>query len=242
MLPEPFRLDDKVAVVTGAGKPLARAIDEAFAEAGASVLAVSHEAAAVRDLGRDGQAVTADMTRAADVRYMADEALRRFGKIDVLLAGEEAVLAGPLGDLDEDEWDTVMSVNTKSVYLCSRVLGQQMVASGSGRIIVLSHALALAGIPNATTYAASKGAVIQFVRSLGLEWATSGVTVNAIAPGGFSGGWEDPEIDPLAHFIPMRRRGQPEELGPLAVYLASDSAAYVTAYIAVVDGGQICHA
>ena len=249
MIPEFFRLQDKVAVVTGAGNPLARAIGEALAEAGANVVAVSHRAEAAQALaasarghGRQSLAVTADMTRAADVRRVAQEATRRFGKMDILLAGEDAVLAGPLGDTLEDQWDSVMSVNAKSVFLCSQVLGREMVSKGSGRIIVLAHALGIGGVPNTTAYSASKGAVLQFVRSLGLEWATTGVTVNAIATGWFAEGWDDPsQGDPLAHFNPMRRRGQPEELGPVAVYLASDVAAYVTASVCVVDGGQICH-
>ncbi len=249
MIPEFFRLQDKVAVVTGAGNPLARAAGEALAEAGANVVAVSHRAEAAQALavsarghGRQSLAVIADMTRAADVRRVAQEATRRFGGIDILLAGEDAVLARPLGDTQEDEWDTVMSVNTKSVYLCSQVMGKEMVAKGKGRIMVLANTMGIGGVPNTTAYSASQGAILQFVKSLGVEWAATGVTVNAIAAGWFAEGWDDiSQGDPLPHFIPLRRRGQPEELGPVAVFLASDSAAYVTASVYAVDGGQLCH-
>ncbi len=249
MIPEFFRLPGKVALVTGAGNPMAKAIGEAFAEAGADVVAVSHRAEAAQALaesarghGRQSLAVTADVTRSADVRRMAQEATERFGKVDILLAGEDAIFAAPVDDLEEEQWDTVMSVNAKSVYLCARILGSEMVTNGNGRIIVLAHALGLVGVPNTTAYSASQGAVLQFTKSLGVEWAASGVTVNAIATGWFAGSWETPGGDPLAHFIPMRRRGQPEELGPVAVYLASDAAKYVTASTYIVDGGQICHA
>ncbi|MFN8556788.1 MAG: SDR family oxidoreductase [Dehalococcoidia bacterium] len=249
MLPDVFRLDGKLAMVTGAGNPLAHAVGVAFAEAGADIVAVSHRpeaaqalAAAAGALGRKATAVTADMTRAAEVRRATDEALTQHGAIDVLLLGDEAVVAAPLADLEEDAWDTVMAVNAKSVYLGAKTVGAHMVARGRGRIIVLAHGLAVAGVPNTAVYAASKGAAVQFARGLGLEWATTGVTVNAIAPGWFAGAWETDLVDPLARFVPMRRRGRPEELGPLAVYLASDVAAYVTASLTIIDGGQICHA
>ena len=249
MLPEFFRLQGKVAMVTGAGNPMAKAIGEAFAEAGADVVAVSHRAEAAQalavsaqDHGRESLAVTADMSLGADVRRVTGEALSRFGKIDILLTGEEAIFAAPVGDLEEEQWDTLMSVNAKSVYLCAQAVGKEMLTKGKGRIIVLAHGLGLVGVPNTTAYSASQGAVLQFTKSLGVEWAATGVTVNSIATGWFEGTWETPGGDPLAHFIPMRRRGQPEELGPVAVYLASDAAKYVTASTYIVDGGQICHA
>ncbi len=249
MLPEFFRLPGKVAMVTGAGNPLAKAIGEAFAEAGADVVAVSHRAeaaqalaTAVRGHGRQSLAVTADMTHAADVHRVTGQVLGRFGKVDILLTGEEAIFAAPVGDLEEEQWDTLMSVNAKSVYLCAQTVGKEMLTKGQGRIIVLAHGLGLVGVPNTTAYSASQGAVLQFTKCLGVEWAATGVTVNAIATGWFEGSWETPGGDPLAHFIPMRRRGRPEELGPVAVYLASDAAKYVTAATYIVDGGQICHA
>lgn len=251
MASELFSLHGKSAVVTGAGNPLAYAIGVALADAGADVAAVSARggaaqalASAVQGLGRTGIAITADTTRSADVRRMNDEAVRALGKVDILIAGEEALYAAPTSEMAEDAWDEVMSVNVKSVHLCAQVLGRAMLERGNGRIIVLAHAAGLVGIPNAAAYTASKGAAIEYVRSLGLEWATTGVTVNAIAPGWFEGAWPDPTLAPdqLQRFNPMRRLGQPEELGPLAVYLASDEARSVTASVAVIDGGQICHA
>ena len=251
MVSEMFGLQGKKAVVTGAGNPLAHAIGVALADAGADVAAVSARpdaaqalADAVRGLGRTSVAIEADSSRSADVSRLTEEAAAALGPIDIVVLGEEALVAGPADDVTEAVWDEVMTVNVKSVHLCAQAFGRSMRERGHGRIIVLAHALGVAGVPNTAVYSASKGALVQYVRSLGLEWATTGVTVNAIAPGWFHEAWPDRTIDEdqLARFNPMRRLGAPDDLSGLAVYMASDAAAYMTATVAIIDGGQICHA
>jgi 2-deoxy-D-gluconate 3-dehydrogenase len=245
-------LDGKVAVVTGAGRGLGQAIACALAEAGADValLARSAEelgatARQVQSFGRRALALPTDVTAEAAVEDAAEAVVESFGRVDVLVNNAGVGHVAPLLELTLDQLRRILDVNVVGAFLAARAFGAHMVAQRKGTIINIASIAGLAGEPELTAYAASKGAIIAFTRALAVEWARHGVTVNALAPGYFrtdlnKKALDNPEIGPrIVKHIPLRRVGQPEELGPMVVYLASDAAAFMTGSVVVVDGGQV---
>lgn len=245
-----FRLDGKVAVVTGAGRGLGRAIARALAEAGADVALGARTASDLADTarlveaaGRRALAVPTDVTDETQVEEFAAAVVEAFGGVDVLVNNAGTVVVKPLADLEVAEWRRVIDTNLTGTFLCARAFGPHMIARQKGRVINIASVSGLVGEPLLTAYAASKGGVVNLTRALAAEWAKHGVTVNAIAPGYFdtamtSQGLDDPEVAVrLIKRIPLRRVGEPDEIGPLAVYLASDASAYITGEIVVIDGG-----
>ena len=225
----------------------------ALAEAGADiallarsedqVVGTAHE---IEDAtGRKALAVMCDVTDEASVEEAASLVIATFGRVDVLLNNAGIAPVAPLLDLELAELRRVFEVNVFGSFLCARAFGAHMIAQRKGTVINLASVAGLAGEPDLSAYCASKGALISFTRALAIEWARHNVTVNAIAPGYFRTDLnklvlDDVKIGPkiVAH-IPLRRVGQPEELGPLVVYLASDAAAFMTGSVMVLDGGQL---
>jgi 2-deoxy-D-gluconate 3-dehydrogenase len=248
---QPRALDGKVAVVTGAGRGLGQAAAFALASAGASValLARSAEELAatarhVRELG--GRALTLPTNVASEeaVEEAAAAVVESFGRVDVLVNNAGVAQVAPLLELTVADLREVFEVNVVGAFLCARAFGAHMVAQRKGTVINIASVSALVGEPEVSAYAASKGAIAAFTRALAVEWARHGVTVNAIAPGYFrtdlnKNALDDVKIGPrIVSHIPLRRVGQPEELGPLIVYMASDAAAFMTGSVVVIDGGQ----
>jgi NAD(P)-dependent dehydrogenase (short-subunit alcohol dehydrogenase family) len=223
-----FRLDGKVAVVTGGGRGIGAAVAAALREAGAEVVIASRS-----------EGVITDVTDVESVRAMAAEV----GRIDVLVNNAGVCFHRPALEVPDEEWRAVWDVNVDGVWNCSRVVGEQMIARGGGVIVNIGSISAM--IVNRPqwqpAYNASKAAVHQLTKSLAAEWARSGVRVNALAPGYVKTEMapvDDPRFKPLwIDDPPMGRYALPSEMGPSVVYLASDASSFMTGSVLVVDGG-----
>jgi NAD(P)-dependent dehydrogenase (short-subunit alcohol dehydrogenase family) len=246
-----FRLDGRVALVTGGARGLGLTMATALAEAGADIAisgrsrAACEEAAGgiASDTGRRAFAFEADVTRAGDVDKLAGDVESALGKIDILINNAGINIRGPLQDLSESDWDAVIDTNLKGPWLCARAIGPKMVARGWGRVINIGSILSVIAMPGRTPYASSKAGVVSMTRVLALEWAGTGVTANAICPGVFGTELNRPLMnDPIKYKefvaqIPMGRWGEVHELAGTAVYLASEASSYMTGSSLFVDGG-----
>ena len=250
-----FKLTGKRLFITGGSRGLGRAMALACAEAGADVVLVGRDAASlektageIQALGRRAWTINADVSQPGECESACEQALRDYGPIDILINN----VGGRRQNVSTEEmplemWQQLIDLNLTSVFLCTKLIGGAMVARGKGgRIINIASINALvAGRKIAGRhYETSKAAVVQFTRATAADWAPHGITVNAILPGGFmteaNQRWKQihPEvIETFLAQIPMGRYGEPEELGPLAVYLASDASAYMTGASLVIDGG-----
>jgi NAD(P)-dependent dehydrogenase (short-subunit alcohol dehydrogenase family) len=245
-------LDGKVAVITGGGRGLGQAAACALAEAGADIalLARSAEELAatarlIQEMGRRVLTLPTDVADEHAVEEAAAAVVEEFHHVDILVNNAGIAPVAPLLELTLAELRRVLDVNVVGAFLCARAFGAHMVAQRKGAVINIASVAGLGGDADLTAYCASKGAVIAFTKALAVEWARHGVTVNAVAPGYFrtdlnKKALDDVQIGPkIVKHIPLRRVGQPEELGPLIVYLASDAAAFMTGSVVVLDGGQL---
>ncbi len=246
-----FRLDGKVALITGGARGLGKTMAMALGEAGADIALAgrSREACeeAAREIaqatGRTVRAFAADVAAAADVTRLAAEATAAYGSIDILVNNAGTNIRGKIAELSEQDWDTVVDTNLKGPFLCSRAIGPQMVARGWGRVINLGSILSVIALPGRAPYASSKSGVVGLTRVLALEWAVTGVTCNAICPGPFATDMNKQLLnDPVAYQqfvsqIPLGRWGELDELAGAAVFLASDASSYITGSSLFVDGG-----
>jgi NAD(P)-dependent dehydrogenase (short-subunit alcohol dehydrogenase family) len=246
-----FRLDGKVALITGGARGLGLTMATALAEAGANValagrsIGPCEEAAAAiaSATGRRANAFYADVTAAADVDRLASSVESELGKIDILINNAGVNIRGSVDQLSEEDWDTVIDTNLKGPFLCARVIGPRMVSRGWGRVINLGSILGVVGLGGRAPYASSKAGVINLTRVLGLEWAGTGVTANAICPGPFATEMNRQLLnDPVKYQdfvkrIPMGRWGELDEIAGAVVFLASDASSFVTGSALFVDGG-----
>ena len=246
------QLTDKIALVTGGGRGLGRAIALAFADAGAHVAVASRTweqldevAQEIRSRNRRGVAIEVDVTDSKSVAQMVETARKEFGRVDILVNSAGAGWASRMVDTSDDVWKLLIDTNLTGTFYCCRDVARLMIEQKSGSIINLASVAGVKGPPGLGAYAASKGGVIMLTRVLALETVRHNVRVNAIAPGYFRTDMnaailDDPEMGPkIVGRIPMRRVGRPEEIGPLAVYLASDQASYVTGEVYFISGGEM---
>lgn len=245
------RLAGRTALVTGAGKGLGRAIALGFAAAGADVVLMARTrtdletvAREVEALGRQALVAVADATDSRQVDAAVEQAVARFGRVDVLAHAAGGSLRKPSVEVTDEEWDGVIAANLSSTFKVCRAVGRHMLAQGSGSIINLSSTAGMRGRAGNAPYSAAKAAVINLSRALAMEWAPKGVRVNVLAPGRFLTPLTEAEMsvpEKYAAFVrqvPLGRIGKPEEIQDIAVWLASDASAYVTGSTITLDGGQ----
>jgi NAD(P)-dependent dehydrogenase (short-subunit alcohol dehydrogenase family) len=246
-----FRLDGKIALVTGGARGLGQAMATALAEAGADVALAGRsletaEAAAngiASATGRRAKAFAADVTLQADIDRLVGEVESALGPIDILINNAGVNIRGPITQLTEADWDTVVDTNLKGPFLCARAVGPRMVSRGWGRVINMASVLGVIALAGRAPYASSKAGIINLTRVLALEWAGTGVTANAICPGAFATEMNRTLLDDPVKYkefvsrIPMGRWGELDELVGAAVFLASPAASYVTGSALFVDGG-----
>jgi len=248
-----FRLDGRVAVVTGGSRGIGRAVALGLARAGADVVVAARKVAdlepvaeEIRALGRRALAVPAHLGRRPEVDRLFDATLETFGRLDVLVnnAATNPVF-GPLLDIDEEAWDRIMALNVKGYLLAAQRAARAMAPRGGGAIVNVASTAGLRASAGLGAYSVSKAAVIMLTRVLGRELAPLGIRVNGVAPAlietRFSEAlWKNPEI--LSTYLkstPLGRAGQPEEVAGAVVYLCSDAASYVTGHTLVLDGGHL---
>ena len=244
------QLANQIAVVTGAGRGIGRAIALKFAAEGADIVCVSRTAAnaetvanEVRALGRKAWAHAVDVADAAAVAAAGEKILAEAGRVDILVNNAGVTRDGLLMRMSEADWDTVLDTNLKGAFLVTKACSRAFLKQRSGRIINVASVIGLIGNAGQCNYAASKAALIGFTKYIARELASRGITVNALAPGfietDMTGGLKEEARAEVLKQIPLNSFGQVEDIAHAALFLASPAARYVTGQVLAVDGGMV---
>jgi len=254
MILDRFKLDGKVAIVTGSSKGMGKAIALGMAEAGADVMVVSRhieELSPVRQeierLGRKSTALAADVSLLSDHDRIVAACVQELGSVNILVNNAGTIKRNSAVDVREEDWDQVVNTNLKGSFFLAQKAGAQMIRQGKGgKIINITSIRANPAVPGTVTYGASKAALLHVTKTLALEWIPYGINVNSIGPGYFETPLTAyiPEKRPeeyqwLINRIPMKRFGRVDEIVGAAVYLASDASSYVAGQTIFVDGGYL---
>jgi NAD(P)-dependent dehydrogenase (short-subunit alcohol dehydrogenase family) len=250
-MPTPFDLTDQVAVITGSSKGIGRSIAETMAGLGAKVVVSSRKkepceevAADIRKNGGEAIVIPCNISRRPEVEALVSGTLKAFGKIDILVCNAAVnPVYGPLNKLTDEAFDKIMGANVKSnLWLCNMVI-PGMAQRGGGAVVIISSIGGMRGSEMLGAYAISKSADFALARCLAVEWGPKNVRINCVAPGlvktDFARAlWEDQaRVAQRNERTPLRRIGMPEEIGPVAAFLASRAASFITGQILVADGG-----
>ena len=242
-----MHLSGKVAIITGGGSGIGKAIAMAFVREGAKVVIAGRDGkklkAAAAEIGPDCLAMSADVSKANDVQKLVSAVIEKFKRINILVNNAAVLLPGTAESLSEEDFDQTFDINVRGLWLVSRAVLPHMRASGGGSIINIASVLSLLGARNRVAYAASKGAVMAMTKAMALDHAAENIRVNCIAPGIV-------ETEMVARFStdenarkqriamhPMGRFGQPGEIASAAVFLASDESGWTTGSVLTIDGG-----
>lgn len=239
-----FSLADKVAIVTGAARGLGLEAARALISVGADVVITSRDqataVAAARELGTTTRVLglAVDVRIPDSVKTLVAQTVDTFGRIDVLVNNAGTTHRAPLAALSEAQWDDVIDTNLKGAWLCSQAVHPIMRGAGGGRIINVASMFEQVGLSNRSPYIASKGGLAALTRALAIELAPDSIAVNAICPGPFLTRMHDPAArGDLVQHIPLGRYGDPAEIGPAIVFLASSAASFMTGALLTIDGG-----
>lgn len=259
MILDTFNLDGRVAIVTGGGTNLGKAMCHALARAGADVVVAARTPGPldetvdeVKALGRRAIAVPTDVTDSRQVNSLMERTIAEFGALDILInnAGiargiepsdrdEVPWQPGPIWELTDDMWHQALDINLTGTFYCCRAAAKYMLAQKSGKVINISSSAGVRAAKNLFTYCSAKAGVIMLTKTLAYTWAKYNVNVNCIAPGVFRTAQMDQKaVDFHSRMIPMGRPGEPGEIGPLAVFLASHASDYVTGECFLIDGAR----
>lgn len=240
-------LDNRKAIVTGAARGIGRAIAERLAKAGATVAIVDIDQSAAdalaKAISQGAVAMKADVSRSDQVEGVVSSLLDLWGEIDILINNAGIIgHAAPVRDLSEEEWDRIMAINLKGVFLCSRAVVGHMMDRKRGVIVSVASIAGKEGNPNMSAYAVSKGGIICFTKGLAREVVSHGVRVNCVAPAlietAMLDGYSEKQIEYLASKIPLGRLGKAEEVAAVVHFLASDEASFVTGQCYDISGGR----
>jgi 3-oxoacyl-[acyl-carrier protein] reductase len=244
------QLENQIAVVTGAGRGIGRAIALKFAAQGADIAAVDLKTEFVqetveeaRKLGRKAWAVAANVSEAASVEAAAEQILKEAGRVDILVNNAGITKDGLVMRMSEADWDAVLDINLKGTFLFTKALSRSLLKQKSGRIVNIASVIGLIGNAGQCNYAASKAGVIGLTKSCAREFASRGITVNAIAPGFIQTAMTDKlsqeQKDAIIKQIPLASLGQAEDVAEAVLFFASPAARYVTGQVLAVDGGMV---
>ena len=250
-VPTEWDLTGKKAIITADSRGWTPYFAGALAEAGADVAIAGSKssdmdeaAAAVKSHGRDAITIATDLTDASAVQDMVAGAVEGLGGVDILINNARAEFGKRFERVTEDEWDLFMDFTLKSVFLTCRAVGAHMLEQGSGHIVNIGSGLSQRGLWNSVAACAAQGAIHQMTSSLALEWGRQGIRVN-----GIGAGWvtpqepsEEDQRELLVRYLPSRRKGHPNDLAALLVYLSSDACDFVTGQTIFIDGGALAHA
>jgi len=242
-----MRMSGKVAIITGGGSGIGKAIAQAFVREGAKVVIAGRDSKrldrAATEIGADCLAVSADVSNVANVENLVSATINRFKKINILVNNAAVLLPGTAESISEESFDQTFAINVKGLWLLSRAVLPYMRAAGGGSIVNIASVLSMVGARNRVAYSASKGAVMAMTKAMALDHAAENIRVNCIAPGIV-------ETEMVARFStdenarkqrvamhPMGRFGQPQEVASAAVFLASDESGWTTGSVVTIDGG-----
>ncbi len=251
-VPNAWTLEGKVALITADTRGWAPVLASALAEAGADVAVagnsteyVESAAAAVIAQGRRSTTIIGEFPGYAETDAAVDKTVSELGRIDILVNASLTEFGKPTLDTTEFEWNTVMDANAGAAFRWARSAGRKMTQQGSGHIVNIISEMAERGLTNHAPFSASQAAIQQMTRSLSLEWGTSGVRINCIATGWIEldpPSLEEQQKELLVRYLPLRRKGTPDEIATLMIYLSGDFSDFTTGQTIFVDGGAMAHA